>query len=340
MSNEASTVTKGIRAFIIKKGWKRKFVENGFEGTIDKIFTIDGEQYETDEYYCRQYVTIWFSATKETDSFHKRLSSCGMSKFFIDRLYPVMEPLIDTCYSDEDLFDMLIDYTLGEGHLAPLKLATSRYLLEDVPHDIWVKRHGWGLVCNVSNKRFVQKCVDNLPRSNVASDFTMFYHCTNWQHGISILNVGPKAYEGRKCLDFGISPSFYVTPELRIAVEWAERNKARWSSEVVILAFRVSNKILEGRSKHFRVKVFQEADNEWKAMVKSSRMCKDAKNELDDFNFIYGPIVKNVKGIKIHGEEPVAMNGSQMAVKKEKGEEYLSKNCMGALWLNKHEFKE
>lgn len=336
---ELNSVSKGIQEFMVEKGWKRRRVQKGFAGTTDEVFVIEGEQYETDEYYCRLYAQAWFHETDKTDAFHERLLKCGMSKSFIDRLYPVMDPLIDTCYSDEHLFDMMLDYALGEGHLEPLTPATSRFPFEDIPQDTWVKREGVGLVCNVSKKRAVRKHIDSLPRSNATSDFTLFYHCTNWNHGRNIINIGPKTYEGRKCLDFGISPSFYVTPDVGTAIDWAERNTARWSAEVVILIFRVSNKILEGRSRHFEVKVFRNPDEEWKTLVKSSRMCRDEKNDLDDYNFVYGPIAKNVKGIKTRGEDPVASNGSQMAVKREKAEEYLKKNCMGSLWLNKHEFR-
>jgi Protein of unknown function (DUF3990) len=319
------SVLPSVKEFMIASGWKRSFVAR-----ITDTVTAQ----ETLEHHCRRFARDWFRATAAQDTFHERLMKCGMNKRFVADAYSVMKRLVDTCYTNEDMFEKLMDYVLGEGHLEQLKPASS-FMFDGAPVDAWVKHDRLGSVCNVSDKRRISNIIGSLPRSNVISNYTLFYHCTNWNCGQRIIEIGPKTYAGRRCLDFGISPSFYMTPDVGTALEWAARNDGLWGSEAVILMFRVSNIILKGKSKHFKVKVFDDADEEWKTLVKSSRKCEDTQNDLDGFHFVYGPIAKNVVGIKTRGEEPVPWAKSLLAVKREKAEEYLAKNLMGSLWLEK-----
>ena len=53
-----------------------------------------------------------------------------------------------------------------------------------------------------------------LKKRTQSGDYTVTFHATNWESALSIASTGPDFTSGRRCLDFGIRPSFYVTPDV------------------------------------------------------------------------------------------------------------------------------
>ena len=160
--------------------------------------------------------------------------------------------------------------------------------------------------------------------------YTLYYHGTSWRSIKDILEEGPDNREGLQCLDFGRTPSFYVTPEIDTVIDWCQKRRLNFQNECGIVVFLVPNK------KYDDYKIFHEPTNEWKHLVKDSRLCK-RKNMLDDMNFVYGPMLENVKDIRIEGIEAKCHNPVkwQLASKSRESDRILKKCMIGAIFIKK-----
>jgi Protein of unknown function (DUF3990) len=335
-----NVVTTCVARFITGKGWRKAFVEKELIGTTDYEFGFAGaRQYETLEHYFRTYTSAWFSKTNRlgqaTHTLFDKLYESGVTRNLVNRMKPIIGPLIDTCYSHEQLFDIVVDFVLGKYE--PVTSSTSRFLREVDVEDQWHTDDTYGNMANIDPLADKVRSVPALiPRKNAVEDYELFYHCTNWSCAIDIMDSGPDHQNGRRCLDFGISRSFYMTPDVVTALEWGVRNRERWHNEVAIVIFRISKGILEGASKNFNVVRFEQATPEWVNQVTSSRRCLRKETDLDKYHLIYGPMAKNPEGI-VRGEKakPKIPIRYQIAAKREITDEYLSKNTMGTIWLDK-----
>lgn len=333
-------VTTRVARFITGKGWRKAFVEREFSGTTDYEFGFVGtRQYETLDYYLRIYTSAWFRSTqslqKGTQTLFDKLYESGMTRKLVSQMEPIIGPLIDTSYSHVQLFDIVINFVLGEYQ--PMASITSRFLKELASEDQWHTDNTYGNMLNVAPLVDKVRSVPLLiPRKNVVDDYKLFYHCTNWSCAVDIMDNGPDYQNGRRCLDFGISRSFYLTPDVVTALEWGLQNKKRWHHEVAIVVFRISKRIIEGASKNFKVMRFDQATPEWENAVTNSRRCLQKETDLDKYHFIYGPMAKNPEAI-MRGEKakPRIPLQFQIAAKREITNEYLSKNRMGTIWLDK-----
>ncbi len=171
----------------------------------------------------------------------------------------------------------------------------------------------------------------NLKRNIVSSSSDSFYlfHCTCWKHAKSIIESGVKIFRGRECLDFGIYPGFYMTKDIDTALEWGEKRRNDWCHESAIVIFELS----QSQLKNLKVKVFENANRDWKHLVKHSRKCNDEKNSLDTFDFIYGPICKNPKNVAENDMTPLPFhNRFQFVAKSRESETLLDEHFIGCIW--------
>lgn len=319
-----------LKEFMIQKGWRKLYIDKVFGNLSD--FEID---YETFEFYMTKFARMWFSSIN-TELCEETLYQIGLSKIISRRLYKVIEPLTDASYTNEQLFDYALEYLLGT--FLPISTVDTQYFVKDIPEDEWINHDQYGYCFNISKSKTewidynrLEKAINEIHRK----DHTIFYHCTNWKNSLNIINNGPSNHFGRKCLDFGIRPSFYLTPNIDVALSWGLKSNSIWGKEVAILAFHVSDKILKSRQNSYKVKFFENATDEWKQLTSSSRRCQVNKNELDDYHFVYGPMLANVPKIHIEDAKAHKPIKYQLASKKDKTERYLKKNYIGTIWLNK-----
>jgi hypothetical protein len=129
-----------------------------------------------------------------------------------------------------------------------------------------------------------------------------------------------------------VRPSFYVTPEIDVALEWADKKAGMWRDECAILIYAVP----EGNSLFHRT--FSEPDAEWKRLTRSSRMCDDDINELDACDIVQGPMVLNVYAVLHKGAAPKPHRPPkmQLASKSDAADALLGRSLVAVLWLEKN----
>lgn len=228
-------------------------------------------------------------------------------------------------YNDIHLIDMIIEYAFGK--YAPLiKNKSQLFLYNPTEVDKWFLKdniHHYNL-----NETDCESALQLL-RSNNSSNTKMFYHTTSWIFATKIMSKGPDHTKGRPCLDFGVEPSFYMTPTLNTAIDWVQSKRAIWRNECAILVFSLQ----ENLSRHKKNKFFTDASNEWETLTSSSRKCQD--NVLDDYNFVYGPMVANPFQIE-HRDEVAKAHTEikwQIASKNTKSDNILKKTLIGVIWI-------
>jgi hypothetical protein len=211
---------------------------------------------------------------------------------------------------------MIIEYGLGNYDSIQDKFL---YMPDKVSEWCIINKYN---VYKLSDTSEIRDIIKNISDSqNVKNVYTHFYHTTNWSSAENIIENGPQFFKGRKCLDFGIFPSFYVTPDINTSIEWCEYKRLLWKNEVVIIIFSIPTSKLRSYKK------FENADEEWKMLTKSSRLCKDKRNNLDNYNFVYGPMVANPNKIRYDNETPQPHNNIkwQLASKNNSSDKFLKK---------------
>jgi hypothetical protein len=170
-----------------------------------------------------------------------------------------------------------------------------------------------------------------VPLLNIDSTkYQMYFHATNWDALQDIIENGPDCRDGRQCLDFGRTPSFYVTHDLKTAINWCEKKRIVFQSECGIVIFALPIKEYDD------YKRFDSPTDEWKILVKDSRSCRK-KNELDRYNFVYGPMLENVEAVKKNNAMANAHNPIkwQLASKNPVSDKILKNSIIGAIFSRK-----
>ena len=114
---------------------------------------------------------------------------------------------------------------------------------------------------------------------------------------------------------------------------WAKNKNNMWNNESAIVVFRFAN--YNAMKKNKSNKYFMDASNEWETVTTLSRKCQD--NILDDYDFIYGPMVANPYRVENHNEVAKPHNDIkwQFASKTYASDNILKKSIYGVIWLKK-----
>ncbi len=155
------------------------------------------------------------------------------------------------------------------------------------------------------------------------------FHATSWESAFRIWERGVNREQGRPCLDFGLLRSFYVTPELLVAMEWAMTRRDAFASQTAILVFAIQ------RPLPLLHHEFPRADQAWMELTLSSRRCEVDSNELDEFDFVSGPMVANPAAVIDHGARPRAHVPPrfQLACKSNAAAGVLTPSLLAIVWL-------
>ncbi len=250
----------------------------------------------------------------------------------------LFEPLEGECYTRSQIIDMAIEQLFGLG-LRMIGEKKSRHYIQPEQNDIWFLHEESGKHiynfpgrCISEHTRALYETIHRLHPPTDNYDF--YYHTTNWEGGVSLLE-GINHNAGRNCLDFGWTPSFYVGPKLKDAVEWGVKRSLLTGNETALLVFRIPKQIPP--ELHYRELV----GTDWVAVTKKSRMCVpkiyNELRELRGIDLVYGPMVYNP--IEVHDslEKPITHNPPkfQLASKTDKGDKFLYEHMIGAIFFQK-----
>jgi hypothetical protein len=337
--NKKQTMEESLALFFSEKGWRPSIVKKKLKHLI-----MMRPDLTLREMYI-EYAQHWFhrlGLPGHEQPFKNRLYTVGFRKAMADELWERAEPIVgnQTSFTDKQVFDMLLGFTLGKYR--PLKPNALFFSNEQVIGEWFADpldsrssgvndSTGRRLMCNVINKN-MEPIISKLNELQRASggNGTLLYHTTSWTSLKSMGNSGIVPGVGRACLDFGITPSFYTTPQRWVSEEYGEKMNKMWSGEVCTLVFHVKKEEIQTK---FKSRVFESVDRDWKRLCKSSRMCQDEINELDTCDFVYGPMVHNVNSVR-QGDAACRAHKDvrfQLAAKKDKACEYLGANWIGTI---------
>lgn len=271
------------------------------------------------------FMKAWKKDICLKDTFYK----CGFRLRIAKELADVIKPLVNTSYTVDQLFDLAFEYV--SGNYEPIG---KRYLFEHDIQDEWFQpTNAQHLVVNVEHPKasHILKIIEKHPVYSTSrpEHETQYFHATNWKSSKSIAeNIDHRS--GRQCLDFGKFQSFYCTPNLNDALQWCRKKQKVFRREACIVAFKVP------KSLPYNVKMFNSITQEWVKLVQESRICN--KNELDDFDFVYGPMCANADPVAYKGASPVPHNPVkyQLCSKSKRADQYLQQHMLGIVYLSKN----
>lgn len=207
--------------FMYDKGWRPEYLYEKFKDLKD--YEIDNETFE---YLAEEYAKTWLSLTEEALS-KTDLYDIGLSDEVSSILYYVLEPLLNTYYTNEQLLECGLEYLFGKCRTITSK--ETMYLVTNAQNDTWIKHKIYGNCCNISfDTTDTHMQLNKIMSELETDDYINYYHCTNWKSCLKIIKNGAMSFWGKKCLDFGVLPSFYLTPDINVALSWGEKNRRKW----------------------------------------------------------------------------------------------------------------
>ena len=329
--------------FLIKLGFRNDYIqEHYFHDDCYQDYTFDD--------ILNHVGPMWFSQVlkralerRGNFTFKQLLIAVGLKDETAKHLDEVTREIqTGYCYTYEQLFDLCLKYLLG--HYDEL-LPGSSYIIEGLPIDRWI--HDAVEATRYLPKHAMFNCVnvDVIARATVRyfeigknSEHIIVFHATNWKGYTSIKNNGILTQFLRGCLDFGFTSSFYVALDTKTAIGWIEKHRNIWKSETCIMVFVIPKTVITGTNK-FRSKEFEQANDEWTHLTTHSRRCIE-RNSMDDYDFIYGPMVANANGVRHRNETAVPHKAVkyQLAVKQQANRDaftYLQQRFVGCIVLKK-----
>lgn len=270
------------------------------------------------------------------NTIHESLMRIGLREDVAINLETILEPLLDSSYTHEQIVDIAIEYVLGRYD--PITPPTARFLyhpeMTNEWFDITVKRHSYH-ICNIP-----YYCTDNMVKNAInqqlvpLDDDDYYFHATSWDGSKKIM-TRIQRNAGRFCLDFGKQPGFYLATTIDDGIEWCRRRQQNWSKETCILIFQIPKELPPTISlKHIE-------GDEWIAITKESREYDDKENEIEslwDYDLLYGNMVSNPIHVRNGDALPITHHPpkQQLVGKTDNAERFLQRCLMGCIYFQKN----
>ena len=302
---------KEVAKDLYKFGFKKQYVKYLINEFSDKIWSC----YNKDAYLSVHHVVDDLVKTIDTDI---DFVLQNMRAKYRDK-YRVITRDIKDHYNTWQLVQIIIEY--ANGRFDPI--STKAFLYNPTIENEWFRNENQVLCYNATTTYSIIKSIKTL---QIDPKHQLFYHATNWKNVEGIIEEGPVHSIGRTCLDFGNMGSFYLTPDVNLAIKWASRECFNNEGALVVFSLNVedlTNSI-----------IFETPNDKWKTLVKESRTCEDDDNELDTYNFVYGPMLKNVGDIiksDVEAEAHLPIRW-QLASKNETSDNILRESMLGVIF--------
>jgi hypothetical protein len=305
-----------FKKYFVSIGWKSNFIQKCFSESDGKFL-----KNESFDYWIQSFAISWFN--ENNTDFLSVLRNLHFKPKVLQTLINLISPLLNTSYSDSQLFDIVLDNVLQRN-----KPVSSASFLLDLQENTWktTKEYGESVLYNfkIPLKTLVKQKINN--------NHLYLYHATSWNYALDIVNNGIDHLKGRRCLDFGIIPGFYLSDDIKNAFDWCQKNKLNWKNEMCVIIFKVSTLY-----KKLKTKTFEIADNEWEYLTKNSRLCQTNRNLLDTYDMVHGPMVANVSEVVKNKAKPTThtIQKFQFASKSDRSDSVFNKARFGIIWLQK-----
>jgi hypothetical protein len=280
------------------------------------------------------------------DTISTTLKKIGLRHTKVIHVQEILEPLLGECYTYAQIIDIAIEYLFGRCFQTIGKKNDTHYLKPDIVNtwiDVNSKQiYNASLRCDSQNAQIalldaIQSAASITDNDKNNDLYNIYYHTTNWEGALSIMDGGINHSAGRKCLDFGWQGGFYIGDSAENAIQWGVRRSAATQHETAIILFRLSSADMDAKKLRYR----ELKGDDWKKITKKSRMClREAYNEMSELrriDYIYGPMVRNVEEVARGMGEPRTHTPPkyQLVSKTDDGDEYLHDNIIGCVFFQK-----
>ena len=166
-------------------------------------------------------------------------------------------------------------------------------------------------------------------------DTRWFFHTTSWENSIRILTELDHK-KGNICLDFGVTPSFYMSNTLMNALKWGEHLQKKYGNEIATVLFAIPTTL----PSHLQYKELKGAI--WKTSVVKSRQCVPLEPhetnipEIAPYDLVFGDMVANPQQV-IENKSPRTHTPpkKQLASKSYEADRFLQSCIVGILMYTK-----
>jgi hypothetical protein len=343
-TTKVSPNVKKIKQEFIKLGWKPSYIRKNLDGLQDDMIeeyvprhVIEG----LSSSWLKKYNTSNTSVTSITSKdISTILMELGIQKQIAIHTENVLQPLLNTCYTDIQLLYIAFEYI--RGVYRPIRANNIKYytnpnvIMQWFSHEYSPKKYidimNIPYTCSIDIYEIVLKNIQNTPHIN-SSKSSFFYHTTSWASSESIFN---NIYhnKGKYCLDFGLQPGFYLAYNLEDSLEWGNKKNKLFSNEVAILVFSIPHKMPS------KLRIKELKGPEWEYVTQQSRLCDrkiDEIPQIEEYDILYGNMVNNPKDIIRYGNRPTTHKPSkkQLVSKTTNSDRYLRSKLVGCYYFMK-----
>ena len=329
VKTNANKNTRHLLAEFIRQGWRPEYVNTTFGCLHTRMIR---------EYAPREFIEKYAeTAVRRLGlySYHAVadvLIQIGLRPDVAHHMEYIVQPLHGNSYSDLQIIDTAIAHLLGQ--YMPVSPPTTKHPIKATVTDEWLEYTKPFFIYNMT-----QPCSTTaLPQLNAAlasllipSDYTFYFHATSWRGSLSIME-GVSRLVGRRCLDFGIFPGFYMSPSPTDATGWGYANRRVWANEVAIMIFRIP-KVLPASLTYKEL-----VGEDWRQVTSHSRLCNDSMDirSIRGTDIIYGNMVQNASAVR-GGAVPVTHTPSkkQLVSKTDKGDAFIHTCLVGCIYFQK-----
>lgn len=306
-----------IKMFI-DKGWEPHFVRMKFLHLDDRILKEWAPTLFI-EYWAKHYIqTVPLQPT-----FKNTLLSLGFTLKMANTLVPICRSLVGSSYTYSQIIDIVIEYAVGR--YTPIEWT---YFIKEVYALRFLTIHS---ICSIAleSEPELQTFLHTIHVDKESTD--LYFHTTSWCNCLQILD-GISHGVGRPCLDFGLLPGFYMSQDIRVAIEFGSKINKLTANQVGILIFRLPKQYTGTLKKRDLV------GDDWALITQASRLCIGQQRELKQlrgFDFVYGDMVSNPDGVK-NGQRPKthSIPKKQLVGKTAKADIYLQENLVACIGFN------
>jgi hypothetical protein len=313
-----------VVALCIELGWDPAFIATAFHRLDDRLLL---------EYPPRLFIEDYFTALiRRLGS--PSLQQLGLRPEVAALVEPLVEPLYGSSYTDHQVLDTAIYYLLKR--YTPIAGPEATHLINPGKVDQWTPSpHGSTAVFNLS-----QPCTMTALSALVSAVLTLaadaerqyFFHATSWAGSLAIME-GVDRSQGRRCLDFGIYPGFYMSATALDCLEWGTKKNKLWSDETAILIFSVPI-ILPSPFSFKELK-----GSEWSSITAQSRECKGSRevSAIRAIDFLYGDMVSNPTAVERGTHAPATHRPAkkQFVSKTDAGDAFMGACLTGCVYFQK-----
>jgi hypothetical protein len=321
---------------MVSKGYSRKYLTKQFS----KLRDIDLEQYYgEEEYFIKDAAMHFFEKNSNIKPSVEQFIQAGFSEEAAQKGFKAIELMIDnSSYTYDQLYEMVVDYLVTNKYSA-IESSKKNFFYhpdiigQEIPYNnSRLFNIPYKFINKEQSKQTIYNYLSNILNKYNKNNTTFYFHTTNWDGCKNVIR-GVKHGEGRRCLDFGYLESFYLSPHLELAINWGFGKNYFFNNEVAIVIFAVSK-----FPKNLKLMNYKSATKDWANNVFLSRLCDlDNYNELDDYDFVQGPLLANPQKVKENKEEPIPIrNKIQLASKTFESDQFLDTCLLGAFVFSKN----